>query len=352
MNFFHGGDIYRNNVIYDFSVNTNPLGMPKKSVLSAKRAIELSQHYPDHCCAELCEALADKDGVKRESVIAGNGATQLIHLICRCLNVKNTLAPAPCFSEYERAVNIEGGKMRYYALREENGFKSEEAFTDAIDIETDIVFICNPNNPTGNIYERDYIERIVKRCIETDTYLCIDECFLPFCREEDRLSFKRDIYSYPNIIVLRAFTKIYAMAGLRLGYMLSSDIELTERIRENMPLWSVSLPAQLAGVEALKDDKYTEDTLKLIYSERKYLIDELERLAYKVYESSANFILFRADDNLYDYMLKNGILIRSCADFEGLGKGFYRIAVKKHSENEIFIKHFRNFREVQPWQCP
>ncbi len=346
MNYFHGGDIYRNDVKYDFSVNTNPLGMPEEGAEAAHRAIELSSCYPDPFCDALRSAIAENDGVKKESITAGNGTAQLIHLICLCLGVKKALAPAPCFCEYERAVNTAGGKMHYHILSEEDGFKPDEAFTDCIDRKTDIVFICSPNNPTGRLYERAYIEGLAKKCLENNAYLCIDECFLPFCEAEDRLSFKRDIYYYPNIIVLRAFTKIYSMAGLRLGYMLSNDDALTNKIREMMPLWSVSLPAQLAGTEVLKDKRYMSETLKLIRDERKYLSNELKGLAKKVYESSANFILFRADEGLYDYMIKNGILIRSCADFTGLGRGFFRIAVKKHYENEIFIESFRNYKEV------
>ncbi len=319
--------------------------MPKKSAEVARGAIELSSRYPDPFCDVLCSAIAENDGVKEESIIAGNGTTQLIHLICLCLGVKKALAPAPCFYEYERAVSIAGGKMHYHMLSEKNDFKPDEAFIDRVDGGTDIVFICSPNNPTGRLYDRDYIERLAKKCLENNAYLCIDECFLPFCEADDSLTFKRDIYSYTNIIVLRAFTKIYSMAGLRLGYMLSSDGALLGKIRNTMPLWSVSLPAQLAGTEALKDKKYMSETLKLIRHERKYLSIELKKLAYKVYESSANFILFKADEGLYDYMLKKGILIRDCSDFTGLGKGYFRIAVKKHSENEIFIDNFRKYKE-------
>lgn len=346
MDYFHGGDIYSEDIAYDFSVNTNPLGMPEESLKAAKEAIGLSGQYPDYSCRKLCESIAYTDGANSESIVSGNGSTQLLHLVCQCLNVKNALTLAPSFYEYERAVRLAGGKMHFYETAEENSFRAGEGFIDAIEDGTDLVFICNPGNPDGNLYGKDYIRKIAEKCRDKNAYLCIDECFLPFCYEEDDISFRKDIYKYENVIVLRAFTKIYAMAGLRLGYLLCADTGLVKRIKENMPLWSVCLPAQSAGAEALKDHGYIQQTRKLVQSERKYLTDELEALSYKVYESHANFILFRADPGLYDFLLENRILIRNCKDFRGLDDSFYRTAVKKHEDNEILIDYLRKFREV------
>lgn len=346
MCYLHGGDIYRNNVKYDFSVNTNPLGMPKKSIEAAHRGIELSSNYPDYRNEELSAEIAKSEGVQINNVIAGNGASQLIYAICHSLRVEKGLVYAPCFSEYERAVKSAGGEVIYYDLKEENNFELKEDFIEKIDTDIDIVFICNPNNPTGNIISKELITKILEKCEITNTFLCVDECFLSFLEDENEITLKKEIFNYPHLIVLRALTKIYAMAGLRLGYILSDNKELLCKLNKTIPPWSVSLPAQLAGIEALKDNSYIEKTLDYIEKEKQYLLNELSLLTEKIYGSSANFIFFKSDEGLYENMLKKGILIRDCSNFVNLKKGYYRIAVKTHSENTEFIKCFREIKEV------
>lgn len=139
-------------------------------------------------------------------------------------------------------------------------------------------------------------------------------------------------------MILKAFTKLYAMPGLRLGYVLCGDEALAGCIRSCGQCWAVSVPAQVAGIAALKETEYVKETLKIISKEREYLFKALSVLGMKVYPSEANFLLFRCDKPLDRLLLKEGIAIRSCENYEGLEYGFFRIAVRSHNENEILIR--------------
>lgn len=347
MSYLHGGDIYRNSVEYDFSVNINPLGMPKESIKAAQEGIIFSDRYPDYRGEKLCNAIACKEGVKFEQVILGNGAAEIIYALCYALKPVRGLLAVPCFQEYEEAIKRAGGIVDFYALREEDNFRLGEDFIDYITKDIDIIFICNPNNPTGNITDKNLLEKIAVKCEYTNTYLCIDECFLPFLYNEKEITFKNGIEEFPHLIVLRAFTKIYAMAGLRLGYALSANKELLKNMRSAIQPWNTSIPAQMAGIKALEDSEYIKKTLRLISEEKEYLINELSKgLADKIYYSAANYIFFKAERNLKELLLKQKILIRSCGNYRNLTDDFYRIGIRTHSENMELIKRWKACKEV------
>ena len=340
--YLHGGDIYRNSVRYDFSVNVNPLGMPKSCIDAGCRGVGLSEAYPDYECEKLrCEIEKNK-GIKSEDIIVGNGAAELIYAICYGIKPNKAIIAVPTFQEYERAVVTSGGSVQYFNLKEENNFQIDEDFINKITYDTDIVFLCNPNNPTGNLIERNLIEKIAFKCEMTGTYLCIDECFIPFSEREEEISMISEYGKFTHMIIIRAFTKIYAMAGLRLGYAIISDRKVREVIRNKIQPWNVSIPAQMAGVAALNEKGYIEKTRKIIKQEKEYLINELlNGLAEKVYGSEANYIFFKSRENLKERFIEKGILIRDCSNFENLKNGFFRICVKKHDENMEFIKAVR-----------
>jgi len=358
----HGGDIYRNKIKYDFSVNINPLGMPPESIEAGKRAVELSQRYPDYMGEELCDKLSRKENCNTEDIIIGNGAAELIYALCHFVRPERAIVIAPTFSEYENAVKASGGEVVKIYTNEEKGFEiSADDIISGIYAnageKTDMLFICNPNNPTGRMCDGREVRRIAGVCERLGIRFIVDECFLPFCDDEEECSMKHDLERYRNMCVLRAFTKIYAMPGLRLGYMLTSDHELTEGIRGVLQPWNTSIPAQMAGSAALEDGDYIIKTRRLLEREREYLFKELSSFeCVDVYESDANFILFRVNigpeqrakrymDFLYDELLGRGILIRKCDDFDGLCSGsdrqFYRVAVRTHSENEELIRAIR-----------
>ena len=345
MVYMHGGDIYRNPAELDFSVNINPLGMPFQSVEAAKKGVLLSSaHYPDCYSEELCRALAGFHGVEARQVIPGNGAAELLFALCQFLRPQKGLVLAPSFQGYEEALKGAGAKIRAWELEEAEGFAVTENFIGSIRGEEGILFCCNPNNPTGNLTEKRILYQIAERCEETDTWFCLDECFLPFLGpdKEGKFTMIQDLKHFPHLIVLRAFTKIYAMPGLRLGYACSANSWITEGLRGVLQPWNISIPAQMAGIAALKDRKYLEKTFQMIAEEKKYLEESLlDGLVIKLYPSVANYLFFEAQIGLKEKLLEKGVLIRSCGDFRNLSEGYFRIAVKTHRENKALIYRWR-----------
>lgn len=343
----HGGDCYRNQVEYDFSININPLGMPEESRRAAVRGIFLSDRYPDERGEELCAALAEMESVRREQIVLGNGAAELIYGLCSALKPKKCLLPVPSFFEYESGVLSAGGKIVYFERKEEEDFELTEEIFDAVTKDTELLFVCNPNNPTGNLISKAFLEELAVRCEKTGTWLCLDECFLPFLPQEEALTMKHELERFPHLIILRAFTKVYGMPGLRLGYALSGSREFLCRLRRVLPPWNTSLPAQMAGVAALKDRTYLTEARKLIEKEREFLQSELSKgLADKIYPSSTNYLLFKAEEDLKERLLARKILIRDCSNFKGLSKGFFRIAVKDHEANCELLKRWKEYKGI------
>lgn len=344
----HGGDIYRNPVEHDFSVNINPLGMPQKSLEAARQAMSLCGQYPDWRGEALCRAIAQAEGVRTEQVILGNGAAELIYALCYFLchhefqRRSKGLIAAPSFGEYEVALLAAGGQAVFWDLKEENDFALDADFLSAITEEIGILFLCNPSNPVGNLADRELLLEIAEKCEKTGTYFCLDECFLPFLKKESELSLKSVLERFPHLIILRAFTKIYGMPGLRLGYGMTANEGLLHGMRRCMQPWNTSVPAQAAGLEALKDREYLEQTRRLIGRERAYLVRKLEAgLAERVYPSCANFIFFKSRPDLKELLLKEKVLIRSCSDYRNLSEAHFRIGIRTHAENEELIRRWR-----------
>ncbi|MCM1007631.1 MAG: aminotransferase class I/II-fold pyridoxal phosphate-dependent enzyme [Ruminococcus flavefaciens] len=334
INFSHGGDIYSRKVDYDFSANINPLGMPESVKRILARKINDFEHYPDPNCFALVKEIALYEGVGVNRIVCGNGADDLIYRIVQALNPKNTLIAIPTFSEYKKALRTAGCSVNYHQLKENYEFEVREDIIEKID-GNDMMFLCNPNNPTGKMIASELMEKIIKKCNETGCLLILDECFMDFAEEKARFNLKPN---WKNVLVLKAFTKIYAMAGLRLGYVICPDLKIADKIRSFGQCWSVSVPAQLAGETAIKEREYVSETVRLIAEERAFLSEKLHDFGFKVYESAVNFILFRCSLPLDRLLLeKKRIAVRRCDNFAGLEAGFFRIAVRTHEENEILI---------------
>lgn len=347
----HGGDIYTREVLYDFSANINPLGMPPSVRKAIVESVDSFARYPDPNCTALAAALSEYEQAACEQIICGSGAADLIYRIVYTLRPKRALLFAPTFCEYEKALRENGCSVTYCYLREEEDF----AYTDRTAVELkegiDICFLCSPNNPVGNILEPGLLGKILDKCQENNIFLVIDECFLSFV--ENGRAKSAVLRMNDRTIVLKAFTKIYAMAGLRLGYAICKNAELADKIRSCGQCWSVSVPAQAAGFAALADREYIKRTVETVQKEREYLMAECRALGLRAYPSKANFILFRlfgqgqggaeAELSLDRLLLQDKIAIRSCENYEGLGSGFYRIAVRPHEENEALIQAMNRY---------
>lgn len=343
-NLIHGGDIYskrKNNteLILDFSANINPLGLPDSVKSAIIDNIDNYSNYPDPLCRELRQALASYENTKDSNIICGNGAADIIFKIALGLKPKKALIIAPTFAEYEQAINLVGGEINYYDLSEEKNFCIEKDILNYITLDLDIMFICNPNNPTGIPLRKSEMIDILDKCKENNVIIVVDECFIDFLIDEEEYSISSLAQNYDNLIILKAFTKIYAMAGIRLGYMICSNLDINNKINNVGQPWSVSTVAIECGVAALSEVDYVNKTKEYIENNRNYLIKELNKLGYKVFESKANFIFFKTEEtNLKDKLEKYGILIRSCSNYRNLSEKYFRIAVKSESNNKYLNK--------------
>lgn len=339
----HGGDIYRNHNCIDFSASINPLGMPESVKLALKNSIEKCIYYPDIKCEKLIQTIAEKEKVNCKNIICGNGAADLIFSICLARKPKNALIFSPTFSEYEQALLSVNCKIEFIDLDEKDNFKINSNILNKITrYKCDIIFICNPNNPTGQLIEFEYLKQLAKYCFENDIFLVVDECFLDFIDNFENYSANQLLEKYNNIFILKAFTKIYAMAGIRLGYGICSDYDFISKIHFVTQPWSVSVLAQEAGIAALNENEFIIKTRKFINNQRKFLLSNMKYLAKKIYGSSANYIFFKSSKNLDTFFLNNKILIRDCSNYRGLEKGYYRIAIRNKNENEKLIHTWKS----------
>ncbi|MDD3278989.1 MAG: pyridoxal phosphate-dependent class II aminotransferase [Lachnospiraceae bacterium] len=336
----HGGDVYRHPDAIDFSSNMNPLGTPQSVVKAGQRAMELIARYPDVQCETLKTALSRAEQVPKEWLICGNGAAEVVFTFVHACMPKKAVMPAPTFAEYGLALDSIGCEIDRVILREEDGFTMPDtaAFTSQITEETDVAFFCNPNNPTGILTKKQQLLEILRHCRKTHTRLFVDECFLDFVEDPERDSLKELLGEYPELILLKAFTKRYAMAGIRLGYGISSDGALLSRMQACVQPWNLSIPAQEAGTAALQETAYVEKGRALIRKERTWLRSQLQEMGLKLYDSTANYIFFQGPKGLTEDCLASGILIRNCSNYEGLTEGYYRVAVKLHEENEKLVE--------------
>lgn len=337
----HGGDIWRYGGCLDFSTNISPLGTPESIKQAYLQCAGNLTWYPEPDSTSLCRAIAGYENVPEDSVICGNGAAELIYSVVQVLHPNTALVAVPSFGEYEKALHSVNACVRRYFLREDRGFILEDAFTEEISGDVQMVFLCSPNNPTGRLAPVDLLEKILARCRETGTLLFLDECFNDFTTDPDAVSMKKYLAEYSNLFILKAFTKKAGIAGLRLGYGLCGNKELMDKVRRHSPCWNVSLPAQAAGMAALKEQDFYQKNREIVFRERPFLTRVLENAGFRVFPSDANFLLFKGGGGLFESMLKQKILIRDCEGFDGLEKGFYRIAVKTHEENLLFEKALR-----------
>ena len=374
---FHGGNIYKvfreKNLkeILDYSSNINPYGIPESLKSRIIENLEILERYPDPDYVELREKLAHLNKVDMSDIVLGNGATEIIFLFMKVINPKKILIVSPTFGEYERAVkavgtsrnsidlscsddnkNIENKKIEieYFELKESDDFNLNIGnLKNELEKKYDLLIICNPNNPTGKFLKLAQTEEILKECNKYDTKLFIDEAFIEFLADGMKESIINTEENKKNLFVTRAFTKFFAIPGLRLGYGMYFDKELEKKISEKKEPWSVNNIAEMAGLTVLDDTEYIEKTLKWIVEEKIYMYEKLNEISgIKVYETEVNFITGKIDEKLFseglnvkvlrEKMLEQGILIRDASNFKFLDERFFRLAIKDRESNDRVIK--------------
>lgn len=334
----HGGDTGGlGRPVLDFSASFNPRGVPPCAVEAGRAAIGDDAQYPDPYCRRLRRAVAGYCGVAEEMVLCGAGAGDLIDRLVRSAAPKRALLPVPTFSEYEKALAEAGCQLKLHVMREQNQFRLDGQILSEITPETDLLFLCDPNNPSGALLDGGLLEDILARCRETGTLLAVDQSFLELADTDiGRLTGRLD---GGGLILIRALTKSFGLAGLRLGYCLSGEQSLLRGMARLGQPWPVSAPAQAAGEAALTQAPgWPRISIPLIRRERTRIARALEKAGAEVCPSEVNFLLFRWKDNtLKNKMLSQGILIRQCGDFRGLDDCYFRVAVRRAEANERFL---------------
>ena len=346
----HGGDVYGGSITLDFSANTNPLGTPPGVLEAVRRGLPQLHRYPDPYCRQLVQAIAAHEQVPASYVLCGNGAADLIYAYCAALRPRTAAEPAPTFAEYGLGLAQVGCRAAPYFLHQAENFDVDEGFLPFLEEKKpEVVFLCTPNNPTGRLLPLPLLEQILQGCAAWGARVFLDECFLDLT--EDGVSAKSLLAAHPELLILKAFTKSYGMAGIRLGYCLCADSALLHRMASASQPWNVSSLAQSAGVAALAEQNFLQRTQSLVHTERRWLTDNLTALGFWVCPSQANYLLFHGPLGLREGLLRQGIAIRGCGNYNGLGDGWYRIAVRPHGENEALITAIRQFcKEKALWQ--
>ena len=378
---FHGGNIYKifreKNIkeILDYSSNINPYGIPESLKKRITENLEILERYPDPDYIELRQKLAHLNKVDVSNIILGNGATEIIFLFMKVINPKKILIAAPTFGEYERAAKAtervedssilgnsnkkkddekSSGKQKieieYFELKESDYFKLNiHNLKNELEKKYDLLIICNPNNPTGKFLKLSETEQILKECNKYNTKLFIDEAFIDFLKDGMKESIINTKENKQNLFVARAFTKFFAIPGLRLGYGIYFDKKLEKGISEKKEPWSVNNIAEMAGLTVLDDTEYIEKTLKWITEEKTYVYEKLNEISgIKPYKTEVNFITVKIEDNfilkglnvkiLREKMLEQGILIRDASNFNFLDERFFRLAIKDRENNDRVIE--------------
>jgi len=346
---FHGGNIYRiaemtgivPEKVIDFSASINPIGPSELAITEIKKAIKNLQFYPDPEAKILKKTISELYAIKQDFILCGNGSIELIYLIARALKPSKVLIPVPTFEEYERAVKIAKKEVEitYFHLKSEDFFKIDtELFIKSIPGH-DMVFLCNPNNPTATVLHKEELLYIIKAASEHKCYIVIDEAFIDFLPDNTVI---KEVEKYPYLIVLRSLTKFYALTGLRIGYGVF-PLRLMDRMLAFKEPWTVNTLAIHAASVILIDDKFRKDTFKWLKREKTFIEEGLKKLNIQFFPSVVNFYLLKIKDgkSFVELMKKKGLLLRSCYNFKGLDDSYIRIAVKTRNENKILLHEFR-----------
>ena len=349
--YVHGGDIYsdpalqHNKKLLDYSANINPLGIPDGVREALKRTVARCVNYPDPFCRELRVKLGQFLDLPADMIYCGNGAADVLFRIMTALRPKRTLVLAPTFADYEKAAAVAGSKMDYFVLQEEDNFNVPVSILKAITKRTEMVVLCNPNNPTGKLMNRDLLQTVLLHCESMHIPLLLDECFMDFVKDKEKYTMIDQLQEHKNLIILKAFTKTFAIPGVRLGYCLSADHALIEKLYASGQDWNVSGLAQAAGIAALDETEYLDESRRLIGEERLYLESQLRLIGLKVFEGTSNYIFVKSERNFpwAEKLKEHHILIRDCSNYRGLTEGYFRIAVKTRKDNRRLIKTMKEF---------
>ncbi len=329
--------------IIDFSSNINPKVIQnlEKYILEG---LEECRSYPDINYTNLKNNISKYINVKSDFIIPGNGATEIIYLLMKSIGKKIAILN-PTFSEYERSAKLSGLEVINLELDEKNQFSIDLDYIKSNIEKFDSLFVCNPNNPNGKV---KYLKELLDLMKANNKLLIIDETFMEFVGDEEKYSLVKFIDKYENLFILKAVTKFFGMPGLRLGYGLTSNKEIIEKIYNYKEPWTINSFADTLSNYIFEDEKYIKDSKDYYINERKYMLQELRNIKnIVVYNSDTNFLLIRlntkrANEIKVELLIKGNILVRDASNFICLDDSYIRVAIKSHEENKILIKYMKD----------
>jgi len=354
---FHGSDIEKVEQIYhikkeeiiNFSGNVNPLGLSPMVIAELKNHIDLISAYPDRAYTNLRQVIANYVSVHQDQILVGNGSTELISLFIKIIHPKKATIIGPTYSEYEREIRIDGGKSTYHALKDENDFNVNfESLKADLQEGTDLLVICNPNNPTSTSIEHPKLRKILDYCLAHHIYVLIDETYVEFTDNPEIVSACKYSEIYTNLFIIRGVSKFFAAPGLRLGYAITGNKELIHKIDNLKNPWTINSLAAYAGELMLQDTTYIEETKALIQAEKNKIVSQLRTWSsVKVYDPSANFILVKILDNnisaaqVFESLIQEKMMIRDASGFPFLNSQYFRFCINMPTQNDLLLQHLQ-----------
>jgi len=349
----HGADIYDASAKYgfksdeflDYSSNINPLGIPPELKKIFIAGVDSLVRYPDIRCTSLIDSISEYTGVGREMLVAGNGASEIIFLLMEAIKPKRLLIPVPTFSEYANAAFRHGCRVEYFEIREEDEFRLDiDGLKSRLEKNVDAVFLCNPNNPTSTLLKRDELLDIVAHARKTGVRVFLDEAFIELTETPEENTLCGFAERFENLFIIRAFTKVFAVPGIRIGYGIGNSTVIGKMRCLNMP-WSVNSLACLVGEFLPVSGRYLSSTSKWLNEEIDRFYGALKRFDnIKPFKPSTNFVLVKILDPslnagiLRDRMASKGVLIRNASNFTNLSDKFVRFAIKDRDNNDRFLR--------------
>lgn len=353
--FVHGGNVHAwarahgSNLaqMLDYSANINPLGLAVSVRQAIEQSIDQVVHYPDVEAVRLKAAISRHYQVADTRITAGNGAVELLYVLAHTLRPQRVLITAPTFSEYERAAVAAGAAIEYVQLSPSDGFAIQPEYLVSRLKGVDIVFIGNPNNPTGTVMPAKQIEYVLQAARQQGITVVVDESFMDFIVDHQLYSCRTLLGQYDNLVIIHSLTKFYAIPGLRLGFALAHP-DLTARLHAAKDPWNVNLLAQAAGVAALAAADYQSKSRETVAAEKDRLYAELQTVpGVKPFMPSVNYLLLdirasrRTAPQLRQAMAEHNILIRDCSNYPGLSADYVRVAVKLKEQNDRLLQCLR-----------
>jgi threonine-phosphate decarboxylase len=350
---FHGSDLETIEKLYgikkedivSFSANVNPLGISPKLKSTLSERIDSIMSYPDREYTSLRKCIGDYVKADFTNIIVGNGSTELISLFIQIKHPKKALIIGPTYSEYEREVALGGGSTLYYRLEEENNFQLDiPSLEKELTPDVDLLAICNPNNPTSSAITRSDMRKILDICKKKGIFVMVDETYVEFAEDIQKITCVPLTGYYNNIIILRGISKFFAAPGLRLGYAVCGNEDLLKEMNQRKNPWTINSLAAIAGEIMFTDEEYIKETRALIAGERSRICSVLaSNKDLKFFVPTANFILIKilkeevTSMDLFEAAIRKGLMIRDCSTFPFLNNKFIRFCFMTPELNDKLL---------------